>query len=89
MNVLLIVARSMIGSRIFNGAVSRAHKVIATATRMIELNESSRKFRLCRRTMLTNSEGGKGKINAENFLVALIDEMEQPRHFKTIFTVDY
>lgn len=56
---------------------------------MIEPGERTGKFRLGGRTLLTNAEGGKGSISAEDFAVALMDEAEKPRHFRTIFNVGY
>jgi len=46
-------------------------------------------FRLSDRTMLTASDGGRGAISAEDYAVALLDEIESPRHFRTNFNVAY
>lgn len=51
--------------------------------------ERTGQFRIGGRTMLTNASGGKGNISAEDFSVALLDEAEKPRHFRTVFTVGY
>lgn len=51
--------------------------------------ERTGKFRLSGRTMLTDEEGNKGRISAEDFAVAMMDEVENPRHFRTIFNVAY
>lgn len=56
---------------------------------MIAPGERTGQFRLAGRTMLTNSEGGKGNISAEDYAIAMLDEAEQPRHFGTIFNVSY
>ncbi|WP_086934125.1 NAD(P)-dependent oxidoreductase [Agarilytica rhodophyticola] len=56
---------------------------------IIEPGERTGKFRLGGRTMLTNSAGGKGNISAEDFAVAMLDEIEEPKHFRTIFNVGY
>lgn len=56
---------------------------------MIAPGERTGKFRLGDRTMVTGPDGGKGNISAEDFAVAMIDEMEKPRHFRTIFNVGY
>ncbi len=56
---------------------------------MIQPGERTGKFRLAGRTMLTNAEGGKGNISAEDFAIAMMDEVETPKHFGTIFNVAY
>jgi putative NADH-flavin reductase len=39
--------------------------------------------------MLTDPQGGKSNISAEDFAIAMLDEIEQPTHFRTIFNVAY
>lgn len=56
---------------------------------MINPGERTGKFRLAGRTMLPNAEGGKGKISAEDYAIAMLDEVEEPKHFRTIFNVSY
>lgn len=56
---------------------------------MIEPGERTGRFRLGGRTMLTDADGGKGRISAEDFAIAMLDELEAPKHFRTIFTVGY
>ena len=56
---------------------------------MIGPGKRTGKFRLGGRTLLTNEAGGKGSISAEDFAVALLDEVQSPRHFRTVFTVGY
>lgn len=56
---------------------------------MIEPGERTGKFRSAGRTMLTNPEGGKSRISAEDYAIAMLDEIEAPKHFRTIFNVAY
>lgn len=56
---------------------------------MIAPGERTGAFRIGGRTMLTGADGGKGRISAEDFAVALLDEAEKPKHFRTVFTVGY
>ncbi|MEM9279768.1 MAG: NAD(P)H-binding protein [Pseudomonadota bacterium] len=56
---------------------------------MINPGEKTGKFRLAGRTMLTNDEGGKSNISAEDYAIAMLDEIETPKHFRTIFNVAY
>lgn len=56
---------------------------------MINPGERTGKFRLSGRTMLTNEDGGKSRISAEDFAIAMLDEVEEPKNFRTIFNVAY
>lgn len=56
---------------------------------MIEPGERTGNFRTAGRTMLTNAEGGKSRITAEDYAIAMLDEVEAPKHFRTIFNVAY
>ncbi|MDG3085070.1 NAD(P)H-binding protein [Vibrio hannami] len=56
---------------------------------MIAPGERTGSFRLAGRTMLANKDGSKSNISAEDFAVAMLDEIEQPKHFRTIFNVAY
>ena len=56
---------------------------------MFAEGEKTGKFRLSGRTMLTNAEGGKSTISPEDYAVAMLDEVETPKHFRTIFNVAY
>ena len=51
--------------------------------------ERTGEFRIAGRTMLTTSGGEKSNISAEDYAVAMLDEVENPRHFRTIFNVAY
>jgi putative NADH-flavin reductase len=55
----------------------------------IEPGERTGKFRMSGRTMLTDEEGGKSRISAEDYAIAMMDEVETPSHFRTIFNVGY
>lgn len=56
---------------------------------MIAPGERTGDFRIAGRTMLTNAQGNKSNISAEDFSVAMLDEIEHPEHFRTIFNVAY
>jgi len=56
---------------------------------MIAPGERTGSFRIAGRTMLTNEQGGKSNISAEDFAIAMLDEIEQPKHFRTIFNIAY
>jgi len=56
---------------------------------MIDPGERTAEFRTSGRTMLTNAEGEKSRISSEDFAIAMIDEIEKPMHFRTIFNVGY
>lgn len=56
---------------------------------MIAQGERTGTFRIAGRTMLTNAQGGKSNISAEDFAIAMLDEIERPQHFRTIFNVAY
>ncbi|WP_076420403.1 NAD(P)H-binding protein [Colwellia sp. UCD-KL20] len=56
---------------------------------MIAPGERTGIFRIAGRTMLTNAQGGKSNISAEDFAIAMLDEIEHPEHFRTIFNVAY
>lgn len=56
---------------------------------MIAPGERTGNFRIAGRTMLTNPQGGKSNISAEDFAIAMLDEIENPAHFRTIFNVAY
>lgn len=45
-------------------------------------------FRLGGRSLLLDGDGNSA-ISAEDYAVALIDEVETPKHFRTVFTVGY
>lgn len=51
--------------------------------------ERTGSFRLSGRTMLTDDTGAPSHISAEDFAIAMLDEAETPRHFRTIFNVAY
>jgi len=46
------------------------------------------KFRLGRDRLLTDSQG-RSSISMEDFAIALVDEMEHPKHVRQRFTVGY
>jgi uncharacterized protein len=39
--------------------------------------------------VLLVDENGKSEISGEDFAVAFVDEIEQPKHHRTRFTVGY
>lgn len=56
---------------------------------MIAPGEKTGTFRLSGRQILTSKDGGMSNISAEDFSIALLDELETPQHFNTIFNVGY
>lgn len=55
---------------------------------MIQPGERTGAFRLGKDTLLTDGKG-ESRISAEDFAVALVDEVENPRHIRQRFTVAY
>ena len=51
--------------------------------------ERTEEFRLAGRTMLATDDGEKSNISAEDYAIAMLDEVEKPQHFRTIFNVAY
>lgn len=56
---------------------------------MIAPGERTGKFRLGGRTLVVGENGAMSNISAEDFAVALVDELETPKHFRTVFNVAY
>jgi len=54
----------------------------------IQPGERTGKFRLGTDTLLTGSDG-QSRVSAEDFAIALIDEVETPQYIKRRFTVGY
>ena len=55
---------------------------------LIEPGERTGKFRLGTDQLLTDAQG-QSRISAEDFAIALLDEVEKPRHVRQRFTVAY
>ena len=55
---------------------------------LIQPGERTGKFRLGGDQFLTDAEG-QSRISAEDFAIALLDEVESPRHIRQRFTVAY
>ena len=55
---------------------------------MIQPGERTGKFRLGK-TALVVDDKGESKISAEDYAVALVDELENPRHIRQQFTLAY
>lgn len=55
---------------------------------MIQPGERSGRFRLGRDELLRDAQG-ESRISMEDFAVAMLDELEQPRHLDERFTVAY
>jgi putative NADH-flavin reductase len=54
----------------------------------IQPGERTGKFRLGG-TQLVTDENGESRISAEDYAVALVDELENPRHVRQQFTLAY
>lgn len=63
--------------------------VVVAPGGMIAPGERTETFRLSGRQILTSDEGGMSNISAEDFSIALLDEVEVPQHFNTIINVGY
>jgi putative NADH-flavin reductase len=50
--------------------------------------EPTGKFRLCKDELLVAADG-ESRISTEDFAIALVDELEQPKHSRQRFTVGY
>jgi putative NADH-flavin reductase len=57
-------------------------------TAFIQPGERTGKFRLGTDSLLTDAEG-KSSISAEDYAIALVDELERPQHIRQRFTVAY
>ncbi|MGX1790215.1 NAD(P)-dependent oxidoreductase [Bosea sp. NPDC055332] len=55
---------------------------------LIEPGERTGKFRLGKDQLLVDGEG-KSRISAEDYAIALVDELEKPAHSRQRFTVGY
>ncbi len=55
---------------------------------IIEPGERTGKFRTASDTLVTDANGNS-RISAEDFAIAIVDELEQPRHIRRRFTVGY
>ncbi|WP_341708343.1 NAD(P)H-binding protein [Halopseudomonas sp.] len=55
---------------------------------MLQAGERTGQYRLGSDTLVTDSQG-RSHISIEDFAVALIDEVEQPRHVRKAFTLGY
>jgi hypothetical protein len=55
---------------------------------LITPGERTGKFRLGKDQLLTDAEG-KSAISAEDYAIALVDELEKPAHIRQRFTVGY
>ena len=55
---------------------------------LIEPGECTGKFRLAKDTLVTDSKG-EGRISAEDYAVALVDELERPQYIRQRLTVAY
>jgi uncharacterized protein len=54
----------------------------------IQPGERTGKFRLGTDSLLTDAQG-KSSISAEDYAIALVDELERPQHIRQRFTVAY
>lgn len=80
-------ARGMRGAFDKIAASGLDYTVLAPAG-LIQPGERTGTFRLGGRTLLTDAEGNSA-ISAEDYAVALLDEVEAPKHARQIFTAAY
>ncbi len=69
-------------------AASDVNYTVQAPAGLIAPGERTGSFRLAGRTYMTNAEG-ESRISAEDFAVALLDEVETPRHERQIFHAAY
>jgi len=55
---------------------------------LIQPGERTGKFRLGGKQLVTD-EKGESRISAEDYAVALVDELESPKHVRQQFTLAY
>jgi putative NADH-flavin reductase len=55
---------------------------------LIQPGERTGKFRLSGKALVTD-EKGESRISAEDYAVALVDELENPKHLRQQFTIGY
>jgi putative NADH-flavin reductase len=55
---------------------------------LIEPGKRTGKFRLGGTRLISNDQG-VSRISAEDYAVALVDELENPRHVRQQFTIGY
>jgi len=68
--------------------LSDANWTLVSPAALIEPGERTGKFRVGRDQLLTDAKG-ESRISAEDYAIAMIDELEQPRHLRARFTVAY
>jgi beta-1,2-mannosidase len=61
---------------------------VATAPAFIQPGERTGKFRLGGDSLLMDGQA-PGRISAEDYAIALVDELEQPKHSRQRFTIAY
>lgn len=105
MKIALIGATGNVGSRILTELLNRGHEVTGIARHPEKLSpqpnltvlspslqfapgERTGKFRVGTDQLLVG-ENGESKISLEDYAVALVDELETPRHSRQRFTVGY
>ena len=52
------------------------------------MQSSSGNFRLGKDKLITN-DAGESRISMEDYAIAMLDEIEQPKHLRQRFTVAY
>jgi putative NADH-flavin reductase len=55
---------------------------------LIQPGERTGKFRLGQEDLITDENGGS-RISAEDYAIAMVDELENPRHIRQRFTIGY
>lgn len=55
---------------------------------LIQPGERTGKFRLGATQLVTDAKG-ESRISAEDYAIALVDELEKPKHVRRQFTIAY
>jgi putative NADH-flavin reductase len=72
---------------VFKSAPSTSEWTYVSPAAFIEPGERTGKYRLGTDQLLLDDKGAPGRISAEDFAVAIIDEIEAPKHKRKRFTV--
>ena len=95
-NVVLIGASGFVGNAILNELLSRGHKVTAVVRNPEKINVSNSNLEIVKADVAdTNAmvgiidENGISHISVEDYAVAMVDELENPKHHCERFTIGY
>ena len=103
-NVTLIGASGFVGTAILNELLARGHKVTAVVRNPENMSVSSPNLNTVKADVadtdalvdvckgkddLIVDENGNSHISVEDYAVAMLDELESPKHHQERFTIGY